>query len=593
MEDYKAKYHKEKIAKPVFDSVLMRMLWSYLKPHKRWIIFAIVILIVGKLAEASVPIFIAQVTQGMLEKSMPFSEIVTICGYIIAILFFSYILDGISVGLKTWFGLKGIVTLRSDVYRHIIHMPLSYYDHNGVGRLITRTIHDIDQINRLFAEGIVPIIGNLFLFIGVLIGVTILDWRAAIVMFIFMPMAMWHTNYFRVNQRRCFEMIRSIVSALNTFIQEHLMGFATIRNFGLQKEEFRVFEEMNEDHAIAYKETIGYYAFFYTGIDFIQSGALILLFAILVLVTPSGQPFQAGTFFAFSIYVLMVFRPLSDLAERYNEMQSAFASAERVFDVLNKEEENLLEPKGDFGELAEIIFDDVWFAYKGEDWILKGLSFTLKKGESLAIVGVTGSGKTTIMSLLLRLYEPQRGKITINGKEITACSKTALRSLFSVVLQDPVIFSGTFRQNLTLNDPRIDDQRVKRVVEELEMGKLIGRYPLGLDESISSRGKGLSVGEMQLLSMARALVHQNPIMMLDEATANIDSGMEHLIQRGIKHLTAHTTSIIIAHRLSTIREVDRILVIHDGHAAEQGSHHDLMVAKGLYEKLYRLHFHFS
>lgn len=593
MEDFAAKYLKEKAPTALFDSVVMRKLWVYLRPHKGWIVLAVLILIIGKLAEAAAPLFIAHVTQGMLEGSMPFGEIAKICSIIVGILFFSYFMDATSVAIKTWFGLKGIVTLRSDVYRHIIHMPLSYYDHNGVGRLITRTIHDIDQINRMFAEGIVPIIGNIFLFIGVVIGVCILDWRAAIAMAFFLPLAIWHTNYFRVNQRRCYVMIRSIVSALNTFIQEHLMGFSTIRNFGLQKEEFRVFEEMNEDHNTAYKETIGYFAFFFAGIDFVQSAALILLFALLVIATPAGQPFQAGTFFAFSIYAMMIFRPLSDLAERYNEMQSAFASAERIFDVFGKEEENLTQPDGEFGELEEIAFNDVWFAYKNEDWILKGVSFTLKKGESLAIVGVTGSGKTTIMSLLLRFYEPQRGTITINGKNINHYSKEALRSLFSVVLQDPVIFSGTFRQNLTLNDPTIDNKRVERVVDELEMNALVGRYPLGLDEQISSRGKGLSVGEMQLVSMARALVHQNPIMMLDEATANIDSGMEHLIQRGIKHLTAHTTSIIIAHRLSTIREVDRILVIHEGHVAEEGTHQDLLAARGIYEKLYRLHFHSS
>jgi ATP-binding cassette subfamily B protein len=591
MEDYTAKYHKERVATPIFDAALFWKLWQYLIPHKKWLIFAIILLIAAKLVEATVPLILAYVTQGMLNNEMPFSQIATICMSVIGILCISYTLDGISVAIKTWFGLKGIVTLRSDVYRHILHMPLAFYDRNPEGRLITRTIHDIDQINRMFAEGVVPIIGNIFLFVGILICVTFLDWRAGLIMAIMIPLAIWHTNYFRVNQRRCFGMIRSIVSAMNTFVQEHLMGFSTIRNFGLQKDEYRLFREMNEDHMIAYNETIRYYSFFFAGIDFIQSASLLLLFGVLVIFTSPNQQFQAGTYFAFSIYIIMVFRPLADLAERYNELQAAFASAERIFDVLNQEKEELDLPSGSFGDIEEISFEDVWFAYKDEEWVLKGLSFTLKRGESLAIVGVTGSGKTTIMSLLLRFYEPQRGRITVNGHDIRNYSKHALRSLSSVVLQDPVIFSGSIRDNLTLNNPAITAEMVQDVVHELGMDTFIRRYPHGLDEQIASHGKGLSLGEMQLISMARALVHKQQIIMLDEATANIDSALEHLIQMGIKRLTHNTTSIIIAHRLSTIRDVDRILVIHEGQLVEQGSHHDLVAAKGLYEKLYRLHFH--
>lgn len=591
MVDYNAKYHKEKIAKPIFDRILLQKLWRYIRPYQKWIIFAVLLLIIGKLAEASIPLMMGKVTQGMLDGSMGFETILETSSVIFAVLFFSYATDAISVGIKTWYGLKGIVVLRSDIYRHIILMPLSFYDRNPVGRLITRTIHDVDQINRMFAEGIVPILGNIVLFIGILIGVAFLDWRAALVMCFLFPVAIFHTNYFRVNQRRCFGMIRTIVSALNTFVQEHLMGFTTIRNFGLQREELRSFEEMNQDHADAYKETISYYSFFYAGIDFIQSSALLLLFTLLVLAIPQTGEFQAGTYFAFSIYVMMIFRPLSDLAERYNELQAAFAAAERIFDVFEQPDEILDASYAKPSELEEIAFEGIWFAYKDEDWVLKDVSFNLKKGESLGIVGVTGSGKTTIMSLLLRFYEPQKGKITINGSDIRNYSKETLRSFFGVVLQDPVIFSGTIKENLTLNDPHIHSDAVEQVVKELELSSFINRYPKGLEEPITSHGKGLSVGEMQLISMARVLVHRRQVMMLDEATANIDTRMELLIQEGIKRLTKQTTSIIIAHRLSTIREVDRILVMHEGRIAEQGTHKSLLEAKGLYEKLYRLHFH--
>lgn len=591
MEDFAAKYHKERPPKPVFDAALFRRLWRYLVPHKKWIIFAVVLLIIGKLAESTVPLLLGQVTQGMLDNKLEFSEIAKLGGLIIAVLFFSYLLDAVSVAIKTWFGMKGIVSLRNDVYKHILYMPLSFYDRNPEGRLITRTIHDIDQINRMFAEGIVPILGNIFLFIGIVICVIFLDWRAAFIIALVLPTAVWHTNHFRVNQRRCYRMIRSIVSALNTFIQEHLLGFSTIRNFGLQKDEYKIFQELNEDHTVAYKETIRYYAFFFAGIDFFQSIALILLFTLLVVAVPSDQPFQAGTYFAFSIYVIMIFRPLADLAERYNELQAAFASAERIFDVLEQEKEELALPTETIGVLEEISFEDVWFAYKDEDWVLKGLSFTIKKGEAIALVGVTGSGKTTIMSLLLRFYEPQKGHIKINGKDIKHFSKETIRGLSSVVLQDPVIFSGTIQDNLTLQDPTISIESVQHVVHELGMDSFVQRYPKGLNEPVASLGKGLSVGEMQLLSMARALVHNHQLIMLDEATANIDTQMEHLIQKGIKRLTEHTTSIIIAHRLSTIRDVDRILVIHEGKIVEEGSHQALVAAKGLYEKLYRLHFH--
>ena len=595
------KYHREydlRLSKKRgLDWSLIKKLLKYMKPFRFFLFVAILLLIIAKGVEAYVPIYIGQVTQIILssvsldatQKMNMIAPVVEQCLVIFSLICFTYLLEAVNVVVKNWIGQNSLYKLRLDVYSHIQSMPLSFFNKSAVGTLMTRTIHDVEQVNQMFSESIVPLLGNLILFFCICIGLVIVEWRTAIVLIVILPFVFTLTNYFRSHQRRCFDKIRAIVSAMNAFVQEHLMGSSTIRSFGLEKEEKQNFDEINEDHRNANIETIHYYALFFAGIDFLQSISLILVFAVLSASIGAGMGFNAGVFFTFSLYVLLLFRPLADMAERYNMLQSAIAAAARIFQVLEETPEN-----GNAGisleKIEEIEFKDVWFAYKDENWILKGLSFKIEKGESMALVGVTGAGKTTVLNLLLRFYHYQKGEIKINGKSINEYSLSALRKQFSVVLQDPEIFSGTIKDNISLGDPSITKEAVDAAVEFVNLKPLIESFPNGLDHQLSERGKSLSAGQRQLLSLARAVAYNRSVLVLDEATANIDTNTEKIIQTVLKNILHGKTSIVIAHRLSTIKDVDKILVLYDGIVKEQGSHSELLLKNGIYEKLYRLQF---
>lgn len=596
--NYHQKYPKEKLDAPAGDKNLTRRLWSYVRPYRIWIAGAIFLLIISKLIEVAAPIALGYAAQEILThadadstiKQGMLQSIAFFCALIIGFLIVGYVLDAFNILIKNWVGQRSIYKLRVDVYAHIQHLPLKYYDQHSIGSLMTRTIHDVDQVNQMLTESIVPLIGNLFLFGGIVVGIVIVDWRLALAGVIFMPLVYLLTSHFRRYQRQCYEQVRSIVSAMNTFVQEHLMGAFTIRNFGLEKKEREQFEEINADHCNANMETIDNFAFFIAGIDFLQAAFLIFVFAILAMTLQPGAEFQAGKFFTLSLYALMLFRPLADLAERYNVLQSAMAASARIFHVMDQPEEPQRESGESLKEVRTIEFRNVWFAYEKENWILKDVSFAIGKGESVALVGMTGEGKTTVISLLLQFYTHQKGEIFINGREIKEYSLPSLREQFSLVLQDPVIFSGTVRENICLYKKEIADDTLKQTLRDLGMEEFIRRFPKGLDEPLTERGKTLSLGEMQLISLARAVVSNRSMLVLDEATANIDTVTEKIIQQALKTVLMHKTALVIAHRLSTIRDVDRILVMHLGKIAEEGTHLQLIKQNGIYEKLYRLQF---
>jgi ATP-binding cassette, subfamily B, multidrug efflux pump len=596
---YKRNYHKENVEKTSVDTVLIKRLLSYLRPFWSYIVISLVFLIFARAIEAFVPIYLGEISQKFLniinsselEKNLLLPSVYIGAFLAIGLLLGGYLFDGINVVIRSWVGQKALYALRLQVYRHLLKMKMSYFNHHSVGRLMTRTIHDVDQINQMFAESIVPIVGSIILFISIGIGVIYLDWRVAAAIAIVLPIVGWMTNHFRTNQRRCFDRVRSVVAAMNTFVQEHLMGASTIRTFGLQKKEKRRFDDINEDHCTAYQETIHHFALFIAGIDFIQNFCLIIVFVLLVHFAPPITGFQAGTYFTFSLYAIMVFRPLVDLAERYNVLQSAMAASERIFNVLDQDVEVADENKGiDLRNIETITFENVWFAYDKENWILKGLSFEINKGESFAIVGVTGAGKTTIMNLLLRFFEFQKGFIKINGVHIQEYSLNSLRKQFNVVLQDPVIFSGTIAENITLFQPDLSPEKINAVVDYANLRHIVNSFPDGLQHSLLERGKSLSLGEMQLISLARAVAHEGSVFILDEATANIDTGTERMIQDALRKILRDKTSLVIAHRLSTIKDSTNILVIHNGSIVEKGTHEQLVSLNGIYEKLYRLQY---
>jgi ATP-binding cassette subfamily B multidrug efflux pump len=581
------------------DSKILRKLFSYLMPFKWLLLFSIILLMISKFIEAVVPLYIGSITQVILtsanltsaESASIFSYVIHSSLVIFVLLVTNFFLDITVLFLKTYVGQKAIFNLRVKVLDHIQNMPLNLFNKVPVGTLMTRTIHDIDQINEMFTDSIVPLFGSLFLFLCIIVFSALYDWKLAVVLMIVMPIVFLMTNYFRIHQRICYDNVRVIVAGMNAFIQERLMGATTIRSFGLQKQEKKQFEDVNGKLRTANVETAHYFSMFFSQIDFMQSFSLIFIFTVLVLFAPLNLGFQVGTYFAFSLYITLLFRPLSDLAERYNVLQSAMAAGSRIFKILD----DPIEPKGpqpgrELHEINLIEFDNVWLAYKDEQWVLKGVSFSISKGESIAIVGVTGEGKTTILNLLLRFYDFQKGFIRINGHDIHDYSVASLRKQFSIVLQDPEIFSGTIANNITLYNPAITTEKIEEVSHFVKLTSVFKRFPGGMNYVLSERGKGLSVGERQLISLARAVAHSGSILILDEATANIDTPTEHIIQETLREILKTKTAIVIAHRLSTIKDVSRILVIHHGNISESGTHEELLHAKGIYEKLYRLQF---
>lgn len=600
--DHKKQRHEyagEIVESVAGDKELVWRLLAYLRPYRTLLIVAVCVLLISKIIEATVPVCIGRIAQAVTDytSTLPAENAAVLHGilmsgfFILGLLFLSYIMDTANVILRSWIGQKGLYRLRMQIYDHVLRMPLTYFDRNTVGRLMTRTIHDVDQINQMFAESVIPIIGNIFLFVGIYIGIVVIDWRIAILVLFILPFVYWLTHRFRKYQRICYNRVRTVVAAMNTFVQEHLMGASIIRNFGLQAKAKKQFEDINEDYCSAYLESIHQFSFFMAGIDFISNVSLILAFVLIVLYSPFEGGFNIGIYLTFSLYALMFFRPLADLAERYNVLQSAMAAAVRIFNLLDSHSEQKVDMGNiSLDEIQSIAFEDVWFAYEGENWVLKGLSLEILKGQSYAIVGLTGEGKSTMMGLLLRFYEPQKGRIIINGRDIRDYTLASLRSRFSLVLQDPVIFSGSIANNIALFDEGISRDEIETAVDYLGMRPMVEHFPEGLDHILQEQGKGLSTGEMQLLSLARAMVHSRSVLILDEATANVDSVTEQLMQKAIHSALKRQTALVVAHRLSTIKDASHIIVLQGGKIAEMGTHSVLLEKKGIYEKLYRLQF---
>ena len=582
-------YDRERVSVNGINIKLLKRLFSYLAPYRAWVILSVFLLASVKAIEAAIPILIGRLTVEVLgPTALSFVPLPWGVG-LAALLIMGYAFDAVNVLVRNWVGQRTLFTLRSQTYDAIQRMPISFFDKQSIGRLMSRTIHDVDQINQLYSESAAPILGNLLLLIGIFLGTLYLNWKIAIVLLTIAPFLYWLTQRFQRIQGRCFELLRAIISALNSFIQEHLMGASTIWVFGIRKRETREFERINEDHAAASLESTRNLAIFLAGIQFLHHVVLILIFASLVVFAPIGAEFDAGMFFTFSLYTLMVFRPIADLAERYSVLQAAIAAGGRIFDILDREREQY--DKGDaLEEIESIVFEDVWFAYTQDHWILRGLSFSMKRGEALAIVGMTGAGKTTLMNLLLRFYDIHKGAITINGRDIRCYSLQQLRRQFSAVMQDPTLFTATLADNITMDNPRVSVATAQRAIEYVDFSSIGHKGSFRSEQSISGSGSGLSMGEAQLITLARAVAHGGSVYILDEATANIDTEGERKIQKAMNRILAEKMAIVIAHRLSTVQHATRILVIHEGCIAETGTHEQLLQRGGIYEKLYRLQF---
>lgn len=552
-------------------------------------------LLMAKGVEVWIPIQLGTLVQFILtahtDSAGAYNHVFTVASILAGWAFGAYLLENINIVIKNWVGQKALFKLRTEVYRHIEHLPLQHYDQTAVGKLMTRTIHDVDQLNQLFSEGVIPIIGSLFLFCTIFVALFFINREIAVAMILLSPLIWWFTHRFRYYQRRSYDLLRTMIAAMNSFVQEHLMGISIIHYFGLEEQENKKFTQLNQDQLKTNFDVVHHFSLFFAGIDVMQNLTMIIVFVMLFVFMPEGSIFQAGTYFTMSLYGMMVFRPLVDLAERYNVLQAGIAAAERIFEVLDTP----LEAKGPssgipLSGIETVVFEDVWFAYHEESWILKGVSFKIHQHESVALVGLTGSGKTSVMNLLLHLYEFQKGRILINGRDINAYAVADVRRCLGVILQDPIIFSGTIYDNIALYDPSISLKDVEKAAQRVSLESRLASLSGGLQYPLSEMGKSLSVGEMQLISLARAVAHKRDFLIFDEATANVDTPTEQTIQDVLNKILKTKTVLIIAHRFSTIRKVDRILVMDRGYLVENGSHEELLALNGIYEKLYRLQF---
>jgi ATP-binding cassette subfamily B protein len=594
--------------KKAFDWEIMRRLLGYLRPYLKHTLFAILLLL---LYSALVPVFpfLIQlaIDRYIAPAQAPFTELSVDERYrgLVMLVLVYMALRLVNFGLRygytylvSWMGQHVIYDIRRAIFAKVQRLHMGYFDRTPVGRLITRITSDVDAIENMMRDGVVGLVADIGLILGLLVYMFSINWQLTLVTLVVMPILYFTLNFLRKRIRDAYRAVRLRTSRSNAYLAENLSGMKTIQLFNRESRNERRFDKINLDLLDAYIEQIRWFSLFFPAVQLTGAlaTALILFYGATQLVgaPPAGGAVTIGVLTAFLQYAQMFFRPLQDLSDKYNIMQAAMASSERIFDLLDTPEKIANPAEAlPFAEpfRGEVAFEDVHFAYEGEDWVLRGVDFTIRPGESVAFVGHTGAGKTTIISLISRFYDVQKGSIKIDGRDVRDYDQIELRRHVGIVLQDPFLFSGTVRSNITLNDPTIPFEQVVEAAKFVNAHAFISRLPQGYDTPVRERGAGFSTGQKQLIAFARALV-QNPdiLLVLDEATANVDTETEALIQDALEKLMQGRTSIIIAHRLSTIQNVDRIMVMRKGKLIEQGSHADLLKQGGYYRKLYELQY---
>lgn len=574
-----------------YDARLMRRLLTYLRPHGAAVLVAFVAILGASLVELAQP----WITQQAIDRYILTGDVAglgRVALLFLGLLVVGFVCDYGQTTILQTTGQRIMHTLRMQVYAHLQRLDISFYDRNPVGRLMTRVTTDVDALNDLFASGVVTVFGDVLVLTGIMAAMLLMNWRLALVAFAVLPLIAWVTLWFRAHVRESYRRVRGLVARLNAFLQEHITGIATVQLFAQEPRTFRRFEDVNRQHRDANIASIFYYAVFYPLIEILAalSGALIIWVG-------GGWTEQGivtvGVLVAFLQYSRRFFQPISDLSEKFNILQAAMAASERIFTLLDTPV--ILTPPAapaerPAGARGRIEFDHVWFAYEADHWVLRDVSFVVEPGDRIGIVGATGSGKTTIISLLLRFYDVSRGRILVDGVDIRELDTTELRGLFGLVLQEGYLFSGTIAGNIRLGRTDITDETVSNAARAVHADPFIQALPEGYRSAVAERGATLSVGQKQLLSCARALAFQPEILVLDEATSSIDTATESLIQDALRTLMVGRTVLAIAHRLSTIQDVNRILVIHKGELRESGTHQALLAQRGLYYRLYQLQY---
>ena len=588
--------HDDEVLGKAYDARLMRRLLGFMRPHRvaiGWTVVAIIGLSVLQLA----PPYLTKVAIDAHITTGELDGLDTLAFLFLGVLVLSYVLDYVQTYTLQVTGQRIIFDLRMRIQEHLQRLDVAFYDRNPVGRLMTRVTTDVDALNDLFASGVVSAFRDIFMLGGIAIVLVVMDWRLAIVALSVLPLIALVTQWFRRNARHSYRQVRGWIARINAFLQENITGMATVQLFRREALHFDRFDAINQGHRDANIASIFYYAVFYPAIEVL--GAL----AIAAIVWFGGGwtlqgTLELGSLVAFVLYSQRFFRPISDLSEKFNLLQAAMASSERIFALLDTpvsiESPTSRTPSDCHHGLpagpGHIRFEHVWFAYRDDEYVLEDVTFDVAPGQRVGVVGATGAGKTTLINLLMRFYDVNRGRITIDGVDIRERSLTALRSRFGLVLQDGYLFSGTVADNIRLGSDAISDAAVRRAAAAVHADRFIASLPDGFDSPVAERGATFSVGQRQLLSFARALAHQPSVLVLDEATSSIDTDTEQLIQDALRVLMSGRTTIAIAHRLSTVQDMDAILVFHKGRLRETGSHQELLAQRGLYFTLYQLQY---
>jgi ATP-binding cassette, subfamily B, multidrug efflux pump len=635
--------HEEEVLGKAYDSRLMRRLLTYLRPYKLQVALALAAIVLKSgadilgpyLTKVAVDKYLAPTTawgrHSVLDRWLSPQALTGITQISLIYLFLlvvSFFLEYAQTYLMQWTGQKVMFDLRSQIFRHLQHMHIGFYDKNPVGRLVTRVTTDVDALNEMFTAGVVSIFEDLFVLVGIMAIMLRMKWWLALITFAVLPLIFMVTSVFRKYVRDSYRRIRIAIARINAYLQEHISGMVVLQLFNREKKAFDRFSKINASHMEAYKDAIIAYAIYYPVVEILSSIAIACVVwfggnAILhdaLARRAARDAMTLGILVAFIQYAQRFFRPIQDLSEKYNILQSAMASSERVFKLLDTQAEiaEPASPKKSEGP-GRIEFDHVWFAYRNvpagddgqptdgsqtatsagggaratqttPDWVLKDVSFTIEPEETVAIVGHTGAGKSTMISLLLRFYDVQKGAIRIDGVDVREMSLGDLRRRFGVVLQDPFLFSGTVRDNIRLGSEWIGQQAVEQAARDVNLADFIASLPQGFQEPVRERGSTLSTGQKQLISFARALAHDPKILVLDEATSSVDTETEFKVRDALTRMVEGRSSLIVAHRLSTIQRADKILVMHKGRLRETGTHQQLLAQRGIYWKLYQLQY---
>jgi len=583
-------FHEEEVLGKAYDGRLMRRLLTYARPYKKQLIAAVLLLLGGSVLQLFLPVMV----QIGIDRYIVVGDMHGLGRIVLAyggILMTAFILQYLQMYITMSVGQKVQYDIRVQIFSHLQKLHLKFFDRNPVGRLVTRVTNDVNVLDEMFSSGLVAVFGDIITLIGIVIALMYYNWKLALMTFIVLPLLILATVIFRRKVRAIYREVRARLARLNAFVQEHVTGMTVIQLFNREKEIYKDFLSINGRLRAAHLKSIYYYATFFPVVEIISAVSLAILlyyggYQI------SSEALTFGELVAFIQLVQRFYNPIRDLAEKYNILQSSMASSERIFKLLDTEPEiidkaEISKPRRFEGKIE---FENVCFAYKEGEEVLKNISFTVSPGEKVAIVGATGAGKTSLISLLFRFYDYQKGVIKLDGVELKDMPIETLRRQLGLVLQDVFIFSGDYASNIRLGNTDISDEKLKDAIIKVNLHDFIMKSEGGLSAEVKERGATLSTGQKQLLSFARVLAFNPNILVLDEATSSVDTATEKMIQKALDNILENRTAIIIAHRLSTIEKADKIIVLHNGELREMGKHQQLLAQKGIYHRLYQMQF---